>query len=170
LHQHYTCTADFEGTSITITQHQQIYLYVRFLLTSTEGNVVDRTRVDRYDIGIGGDGSLKTSVTSFEEDHSERPHLNAFLNWLLDNINGLVDEFSGHLGKMTGMTLERLPIELVQNYVFPGGNTFAFQNVQFSDNQDLVAFITYVDPVNPTTVAPTPTKDVKAVMRASMKP
>jgi hypothetical protein len=32
------------------------------------------------------------------------------------------------------------------SWVFPGGKTFAFKNVQFSDNKDLVCEITYVDP------------------------
>jgi hypothetical protein len=37
-------------------------------------------------------------------------------------------------------------LTVVQDFVFPGGRTFAFKTVGFSNHQDLVAHITYADP------------------------
>jgi hypothetical protein len=37
---------------------------------------------------------------------------------------------------------------MLQNYIFPGGKTFSFKEAGFSEFQDLVASITYADPVS----------------------
>jgi hypothetical protein len=42
-------------------------------------------------------------------------------------------------------SLQDIPTSTVQNFVFPGGATFTFADVSFSDNQDLVSHIVYAD-------------------------
>jgi hypothetical protein len=42
--------------------------------------------------------------------------------------------------------LKSLPVTELQSFVFAGGETFAFKDARFSDNQDLVCHITYVTP------------------------
>ncbi|KPA37203.1 hypothetical protein FLAG1_09995 [Fusarium langsethiae] len=42
--------------------------------------------------------------------------------------------------------LDTANIKAFQDFIFPGGQTFAFRNFHFSDNQDILASITYSDP------------------------
>jgi hypothetical protein len=52
--------------------------------------------------------------------------LTGFMDGFDDSINGVINSS--------------------QSFVFPGGNTFAFKDVVFSDGQDLISHITYVQP------------------------
>lgn len=54
------------------------------------------------------------------------------------------------------MTLKRIPIDTVKNYVFPGGQTLTFKNVGFSSYQDLTALISYADPSKPVATVTAP--------------
>jgi hypothetical protein len=38
------------------------------------------------------------------------------------------------------------PFDAFQSFIFPGGKTFLFSNIEFSDSLDLVAHISYRDP------------------------
>jgi len=42
--------------------------------------------------------------------------------------------------------MKDIPINVFQDFIFPGGQTFIFKDVRFSSHQDLISHITYADP------------------------
>lgn len=158
----YSLTVDFVGNTIVITQHQVVYVYVRSLATSGSGNLVDKQIVDTYTIGIDDKGKLVASLKSEPTDHSDSPSVNDALNFFTD-FNQISGDIRNSVQAFAGSQLQDMPISTIQDYVFPGGKTFIFKRVGFSDYQDLVSFISYADPTVPATV---PTKLPKTVQMA----
>lgn len=74
---------------------------------------------------------------------SQTPSTDAFTN-LFTCVNQIVNKV--RTIDFTSTTFQSFPIAVVQDFVFPGGKTFAFKQMAFSDNQDLVAAITYAEP------------------------
>jgi len=135
----------FAGNAVTITQHLIIYLNVRSLQTSGGGNIVDKTITDTYTLAVDQTGSLTATLTTSTADNSENPSTNSFLNFFTD-LNDIINDIETWTRNFVGTRFNDLPISVVRGYVFPGGNTFTFKDVVFSDNQDLVSHITYVQP------------------------
>ncbi|KAL8640875.1 MAG: hypothetical protein Q9228_002258 [Teloschistes exilis] len=137
----------FQNDNIVITQHLNIYLKVRSLQTTVSGNIIDYTLKDTYYLGVDKDG--KITVNASHEplvDHSETPGTDAFVN-LFTGINGIVSYVKNQVS-FTSTTFQSFPISVVQNFVFPGGKTFAFKKVAFSNFQDLTSAITYAQATN----------------------
>jgi len=63
-------------------------------------------------------------------------------------FNSLYDKVKNDLRGLKNTELKNIPVSIVQNFVFPGGKVFAFKDVQFSNNQDLICHITYLDPTS----------------------
>jgi hypothetical protein len=141
----YSGTVSLSGSQIVITQHVVIYLRVQVLATSTDGNIVDKTLVDTYTMGVNESGALVLSLAATTTDRSTTPSVNAFVNFFT-NINDLASKWATWAQQVTGSTLTDIPVSFAQNFVFPGGTTFVFKDANFSDYQDLVAHITYADP------------------------
>jgi hypothetical protein len=163
----YSLTVDFVGNTVVVTQHQVVYMYVRTLQTSGDGNLVDKQIVDTYTIGVDDKGQLVASLNSVPTDHSNSPTVNAALNFFT-NFNDISNDVKNSVQAFAGSQLQDMPISTIQNYVFPGGKTFIFKSVGFSDYQDLVSYISYADPTGPAAVsmgAIEPAKVVKVIGR-----
>jgi hypothetical protein len=145
LSSSFNVTVTFQGDTIVITQHLVVYTYVRSLATGAGGNVVDKTVTDTYTLAVDQNGDLKASQTTTTQDNSQSPGTNGFLNFFT-GLNDLLDDAKSWANNFAGARLQSLPISVAQNFVFPGGNTFTFSDVCFSNNQDLVSHITYVQP------------------------
>lgn len=91
-------------------------------------------------------------------DNSETPDPSGWSKFVsrgdIDNVvnsitstlqGGFKNYFEGHDSTILAM------LRGAGVWVFPGGKTFAFKDVYFSDHQDLVAHVTYVDPEQSTT-------------------
>jgi hypothetical protein len=111
--------------------------------------VVLKTLTDTYSIAIDAHGRLLLSEPATAvNDQSESPRG----DWFTEAFSGLdhvAEEFEDFARKFAATNLKDVPISMMQDFVFPGGNTFAFKKVTFSDHQDLVGLIKYVDS-NPT--------------------
>ncbi|OIV38049.1 hypothetical protein BIV57_07735 [Mangrovactinospora gilvigrisea] len=145
LHPSYDCTVTFSGTTIQIVQHLVVYLYARSLATSADGNVVDLTVTDTYTLAVGQDGRLAVTLTTARRDDSKNPSTDPFLNFFTQ-LNSLISSVSTWLRGVTSTSLTDIPVSVAQNFVFPGGRTFAFKSVAFAGSSDLVSHITYTDP------------------------
>jgi hypothetical protein len=142
----YNMAVTFANTAITITQRLLVTLNLEALASSTGAtNVVDKMIVDTYAVGIDGGGKLQFKKTTSTTDHSQRQHIDGFRDLFL-NYNAIVDHFSDALSRITSTNFVDIPVGQLQNFVFPGGRTFAFKKAAFSNNQDLVGLITYADP------------------------
>jgi hypothetical protein len=136
-------SVSFSGNTITIVQHLVVYLWVRSLQTSAGGNVVDRTLTDTYTLAVDSNGQLTATEQSAPlVDNSQNPSTNDFLNFFTD-LNDIISDVENWVRGFTSTSLEDMPLSVVQDYVFPGGKTFAYKSVGFSDYGDLASHITY---------------------------
>lgn len=142
----YHMDATLAGDTITITQHLLVYLSANNGAISGDGNVVDRTMTDTYTLGITDQGELTTTTVSQSTDNSQNPDT-GWLDFLGGFLHDVLDRLDESVRNFVSPSFHPVPMNAVQDYVFPGGKTFAFKAVGFSDNQDLVAHITYADPV-----------------------
>ena len=144
----YTLTATFDGDTIVFEQHLLVYLYARALQTSASGNIVDKTITDTYTLSVTDDGRLTTTASAPKTtDNSQDPSRSGFLNFFT-GINDIVNDVKTWVDKFVPTDFTDIPASVAQSFVFPGGQTFAFKSVSFSQDQDLISEITYVAPGN----------------------
>lgn len=153
LNSTFNLAVEFKSNTVVITQQLTIYCGIKKNFTSESGNVFDKTIVDTYTIAIADDGSLQATLQSVPTDNSCSLSTDAFQNFFT-NMNDVSRQIKDAASSVAGSNFTDIPISTLQKYVFPGGKTFAFKDVQFSDNQDLYAAITYVDPTGPVHTVP----------------
>lgn len=136
---------DFSGDTITVRQHLVVYLDVRSLATEERGNVVDLTITDVYTLRITEDGGLGAVLSTIRQDNSRNPRTSDFLNFWT-GLNSIIGAVRNWVRSVAPTSFTDIPLCVIQDYVFPGGRTFAFKSVAFSDNGDLVSHITYAKP------------------------
>lgn len=139
----YSLTVEFIDKTIVITQHQVVYGSASNTFVC-EGNLIDKTIVDTYTLDINADGGLVANLDSKPTDNSDKPSVAAIINWV-SGLNDLITFIESTLTSVDA-ELQDLPVSTIQDFVFPGGQTFVFKNVGFSNYQDLVSYITYADP------------------------
>jgi hypothetical protein len=138
-----TASVQFAGNTVTISQHLVIYAYVNHLSSGTGGNVIDKMITDVYEIGIGGNGQLtfvKDATRSQVIDNSQTPSVNGFLNFF-NKVNELISDVQEWANSFVPTAFTDIPLSNLQSFVFPGGESFVFEDVSFSSNLDLVAHI-----------------------------
>jgi len=139
----YSMNVTFSGAQIIITQHVVFGLGVSFLSSpSGSANIVDRTVVDTYNLFITPEGSLDATLTSAQSNNDFNPSVNPVLNFFTD-LNSLTDDIHETIAAFESTLLSDIPLSLIQQFVFPGGATFNFTTVGFSEHQDLVSNIKY---------------------------
>ncbi|RLL93208.1 hypothetical protein CFD26_100308 [Aspergillus turcosus] len=154
----YTMNMFFSGTRVTITQQQVIYVNIQGSMTrGADGNMVDTTITDTYDLYIDEGGNLGCSCTSQTVINPTFPPISPIRNFFT-GLGDISQKILGEIQDFQGGQLSDMPLAPFQKFVFPGGNTFTFKNVQFSNNQDLVTAITYQDPSGSVAVMPRPSK------------
>ncbi len=153
----YTLKSDiyFTGNIIKMVSVGTTYFHLNIDAGVIEGDIVKYRVETDYELGVDSYGNLTVSMTPESpnfKDESEKINPNAWAKFItLGTINGLIDSvkdylqvmktfFTGHQNQILGM------LNGSRMWVFPGGKTFVFKNVQFSDYQDLVANVTYAEP------------------------
>jgi hypothetical protein len=138
-----TACVQFDGNTVTISRHLVIYVYVNHLSSGAGGNVIDKTITDVYDITTDGNGELifiKDNNRSIQIDKSQTPGVSGFLNFF-NKVNELLADVQSWADSFISTSFTDIPLSRVRQFVFPGGETFDFQNACFSGNLDLVARI-----------------------------
>lgn len=155
---------------IECTTQSDVYLENNVIRTSTlfngrcrvnfEGGVVEgnyvRYQIDTsYQINVDSQGDLVVSLAPGSPkltDLSETPDPNAWARIIsLDQITRVVNQLKKKLSNirdfLTGHDQAILSIINGSSaWVFPGKQTFVFKDAYFSDHQDLITHVTYVDP------------------------
>ncbi|MBS1830337.1 MAG: hypothetical protein JST93_33855 [Acidobacteria bacterium] len=145
LSTNYSLTVTATGTKMTIVQSLVIYCYIRHLATSASGNVVDIQITDTYSFGVNEQGGLQIAAsTSPPVNTSKVPKANGFLNFWAP-VDHLASDVATWAKSITATNLRDIPAAAAQSFVFPGGATFTFADVAFSDNLDLVSHIVYLN-------------------------
>lgn len=142
----YTCDLLFVDTQIKVIQHSQIYLWVCFDNTDQGIMCYDKTLTDIYNISVSQAGSLQvTQISTNQVDDSEDPNASGFVNFFT-NINDVLSSMKSQFHDMWITELSTVPFAHFQAFIFPGSKTFTYRSADFSNYQDLVCAITYVDP------------------------
>lgn len=139
-----------QGNQMTIVQHLVVYCYLMKQQSHDSGNVIDKQITDTYEFAVDENGQIVVSTpsatatppTSVTVDNSKTPGVNGFLNFFTE-FNDLSNDVATWAKSIVATSLTDVPVSSIQNFVFPGGATFTFADVSFSDNQDLVSHITY---------------------------
>ncbi|KAF4963458.1 hypothetical protein FSARC_8555 [Fusarium sarcochroum] len=143
------------GTAtVIITQNLVIGCNMKRNFTRTNGNIVDKTIVDTYTLAVNDSGVLGATLVSQPTDNGATPSTDGFEDFFTHS-NEVAACIKQQADALVSSNLRDIPLSVLQKYIFPGGQTFTFKDVRFSDNQDLLASITYVDPTAaPLTVPP----------------
>ena len=139
----YDCSVTASGNKIVATSSFVVHLFIRGLQNKNDANIVSKNYVDTFELSINGAGQLFTKNSSTNEDHSTSDSVNDFSNFFAD-----VNSVFNALKKIAyvGNQFQGTKINELSNFVFPGAKTFLFRDFRFSDYQDLVCGIKYVDP------------------------
>jgi hypothetical protein len=147
IRPHYNLDVKFAGNTITIVQHLVLYMYIRGTFgVAVDGNVVDKAITDTYTLSVTAQGGLTATPTTTSADNSKDLRVNDFSDFFGGEVNRVASEITSYIRNAVSPRFADIPLAVVQDFVFPGGRTFAFKNVAFSGNQDLVSHITYADP------------------------
>ena len=144
---------------IKVTVHAVSYIHFWYggyyggTIAKWEGNVVDYTTTVLYTMGIQQDGSLKVDeeVLPFQ-DNSQKLNTSGWDKLILGNMVDTTNEIKNSLKPVVQSSMTKFNdsiekcLDGYRNFVFPGGKTFTFKDVVFSDNQDLISHISYVQP------------------------
>jgi len=137
---------DSDGISISVDGYE-IYL---------DMTIIDKTLTDTYALSVNQNGGLQLvhsdgqttdksdSEPSLRKDPSQR-----FPDELYDLFVNLLQPFLSqardNVNQLSHGDLHELQISQLHSFIFPGARVFTYKEPFFSDHQDLVCKITYVD-------------------------
>ncbi|PWY94741.1 hypothetical protein BO94DRAFT_457575 [Aspergillus sclerotioniger CBS 115572] len=170
VENNYSLDVFFEERTIRVEQWSRINVsctqVINNNLDSTHQislNLIDKTRTDTYSISVSQNGALQlVNINEDIVDRSESPpekkeaslDINNPGSWIVgiwDDIlsSGTSRAIEGALDNIdrAAADLHELEISQLQSFVFPGARVFTYKDPFFSDHEDLVCKITYVDPV-----------------------
>ena len=151
----------FKGNVMRLTLHAVAYIKfntheVGIDYTHLDGNYFDLTQTVTYTVDVTDTGQLTVTKTDTASDNSES------LDWSKGGLGDLLGELSSvkeclnNINTKVGNTVrsafkdyEDGLTQLITHshaWVFPGGKTFSYKNVYFSDFQDLITHVVYIDP------------------------
>jgi hypothetical protein len=151
----YTAKSDIylEGTQIKNVTSVNANVHLKINGDSEKGDWASYSLTSYYDIGVDAQGQLSVTQSSDDMvDNSDKVKTSTWddmisagtMDDVIDSIQSdlkkylqgiIVDDSSTIASMLNGSTM----------WVFPGGQTFTFQDAKFSDNQDLVTHVSYLD-------------------------
>lgn len=129
---------------IIICSSMKIFVRVTISVNENKAYIVAKTFEDDYELGVDSAGKMVTKLVTTSKDDSSTDRTGSLWNSLIGDVNGVFDALKAWQPISTPFKHHEL--SNIQNFVFPGGKTFAFKEVQFSEKQDLISYITYADP------------------------
>jgi hypothetical protein len=161
LTTHYDATVYFSGSVITVEQNLRFHLSFRKYQSWSTGDPVVIKRVDTCSLDVDQFGLLVANMATpvKAENKPTFDAANAAADFFI-HVNDQFNSSASYLRGMVGTMLNTLPFSTVQYYVFPGGRTFSYKTVGFSDTGDLTTHILYADPDQVQPVLPLPAGEV----------
>ena len=113
--------------------------------------------MDTYTLSVSADGRLGATLQSSKTDQRTQADKDAMTDWdgLLttdekdefnSGLNSITKDISAMCDDFASAGFETRLLAAPQSFVFPGGKVFAYKAASFSEHQDLVCTITYLDP------------------------
>ncbi len=144
----YSMDVDLVDSNIIITQKVWVWTYIKAGAVGNDNVMIDNTVVDKYDITVDSTGALVISAPKTTNTDTANPEgRNGFVNFFTGlRINDDMDTILSSLKSFDELRVDSIPLSTAQQFVFPGGKTFTFKDVSFSNYQDLVSYIVYTEP------------------------
>ncbi len=152
----YTANSDIylEGTTIKNVTKVKAHAHINVDGGVTDGDWAVYSLTTYYHIGVNAHGRISVTMTQDPiSDESVKPDPNAWSKFITaGTIDGVVKSLQSYLqGWLSGFAEnESNTIAAMLNgsntWVFPGSKTFTFQDAEFSNYQDMVAHVLYIDP------------------------
>jgi hypothetical protein len=144
----YSCDVFVEGQTVRVEQHLWVALYGDIIISFAFGPF-DKFLTTTYTISVTQDGVLQ--LGSPKEDLIDSPDPLPFSPDLMDPglvdvMDSIVNSIDDTLSYFVPSKLDDLQISQLHNFVFPGGKVFTYKNPCFSEHQDLLCELTYLDP------------------------
>ncbi|PQE31261.1 hypothetical protein CJF32_00001828 [Rutstroemia sp. NJR-2017a WRK4] len=154
----YNCDVTFGSKTINVVQSLSIYIWNRVREKQDIGwkdpqaesyrynvNLIDKTLNDVYDVSIDQNGGLR--LTKVKDELTDNPD-DASLDlsneeWYIMKVRLI--ELRDSLDELVFGHLHDLGPSKLQNFVFPGARVFTYKTPFFSEHQDLISGITYLD-------------------------
>lgn len=118
---------------------------------SDSGNPIDYTSTVLYEMAVTESGTLKVTETvrpmqDNSKDFSTSALESSCAKPFFDSLNKIKDQIEPKVKQAMTTFSDDIANTLngYRAWVFPGGKTFAFKDIQFSDNQDLTSKIIYL--------------------------
>ncbi len=154
----YTANSDvyFEGNSIKIVTHLVVHGDIEILkIGKASGNWGDFTKTTNFIMSVVNNKIQVKSDDSPPSDNSQSVDDNIFSKIITmgELKKQVLDKIKDNIQNSLTSSLDHQAAEVQnvmngpQSWIFPGGDTFSFQDVSFSDNQDLVSNLLYQTPV-----------------------
>ncbi|KAL7942627.1 hypothetical protein V8C42DRAFT_331485 [Trichoderma barbatum] len=148
----YKCQVEFGGKDNQIKISQTFEMLFDVYVDYHNGEFIDvgaspisSQYTNTYEVSVNQNGGLQlTMVEDIPKPGYSEVTVPDYkqLYTLAQHVKKMQDDFIGlHVGN-----LHALQISQLQSFVFPGAKVFTFKNPRFSDHQDLICEITYVDP------------------------
>ncbi|KAJ2988000.1 hypothetical protein NUW58_g4210 [Xylaria curta] len=143
---HYTCDVSFVGTQMVLKQHLLVDTYTQKWQTGASCKAIDIATTQTYDIKVVNGalkvipvpGSIYTVETSEDPDRSETTNTFTHINDIVKGIKAKIYNYSRPL-------INEIQLDQLENFIFPGGKVFSYSSARFSNYQDLVCSITYLE-------------------------
>jgi len=132
----------FRGNQIIVEQRALVYCkLVMVTFWRDEWNLVDIGITDTFTLSTTDDGQLTAHLDSKTVDNSAVIDSSV----LVPDLNERFTRVQKQVKAWVTTAMVDIPLAIMENVIFPGGRSFFFQEVNFSDHQDLIAHITYRD-------------------------
>jgi hypothetical protein len=159
----YTLAGDISvsGNVIRLTIHAVAYCEFNAHIfgiqaANLEANIVDLTSVVTYTMATTSDGTMGVTMsptTPAPVDNSQDIDVSTWDKLIgLGDVASMIRSMRSSLTQRLTDTVSSIDKQVAQllngsgGWVYPGGKTFFFKDVEFSNFQDLVSRVTYVDP------------------------
>lgn len=145
---YYECFVKFSDNIVEVEQHAWVVVWICFDTIERTITPYNFTRTDVYEISVTQIGELKLEFRpskSSTKDEKQTPDEESWGNFFT-GIDAVISDIQDALGELEQSKLTSVPFDRLQSFVFPASKTFTYKSADFSDYQDLVCSITYVDP------------------------
>ena len=139
----YSATVDFSQSTIKVVIHGIIWAQLKVGQSWQTANVVDKTWTSEWTLAATAKGGLEVKGEPVMKNDSQDDRINDFSNFFT-GANKIFQDL--RTNSLENVPFGPFPFRSLTGFVFPGGRAFAFKNLRFSENQDLLCAITYTDP------------------------
>ncbi|MDN3550024.1 hypothetical protein [Mucilaginibacter aquaedulcis] len=142
----FTLTIAQGGNNTIVVTQELIIWYSLTEGSNVHGNVVDTILTDSYTLATDTNGNFAPAVTSVSQDKSQKVSFGSFINFFEGDPNSMISTIKSWAQTLAAKNVTDIPISIMQGLVFPGGNAFSMNELQFSSGGDLIAYINYATP------------------------